>query len=392
MMYRILLNIFIFFTFFPYIQVIYIPGTGDTQPFSILFAFFVCFTYLLKTKSFSVPKIYIIPLIVFFFSLIVFLFSTFSTEAAIRSLVGYLSLFLIGVATHIYLKENNGISDKYIKTVILIWFIVGAIQTFVYPNFLAFLLPRASTTFSRGVVGLATEPSYYGTVGVFLFFYSLFKLKSLKYTLLTLFQIIIFAQSALAILLLLVFLLVYLIVQRKFIILGIMILLIFTSSTFFLSINSTSRAVILAQRAFVQDPTMIFKADASLNERLGAIYFSVKGFFLHYGAPALFESYYQYMTAEGPKQDFFIANSAERIMSGYGAVLFELGVVGLLIPFIFHVAILKFFRGYRRWQIIVSTCFILLMFTPVPIALPYVSFFFSFLIHENYNAKQTLIN
>jgi hypothetical protein len=381
-MYKLLLKIFIFFTFFPYLQIIAIPGTGDTQPFSAFFASLVCLMYILEKKIFFIKNIFLYCFSLLPLAIIFFLSSKFDIQYIIRSLTGYASLFFIGFASYIYLKDNNGISNKFIKTVILIWFIVGAIQVFIWPEFMTFFLPRASTSTSRGVIGLAPEPSYYATILIFLFFYSIFKLESKIYILLVIIQIVLFARSSLAVLLFGLFFLVYLIVKRKYIILGIGLASMYLLSQIILSIDINTRMIELMKKIANNGVYLVFKTDGSLNDRLGSIYFSLKGFLDHYGFPAIFENYSQYVEREQYKQEFFSVFSMNRILSGYGSVLFELGIFGLIIPIIFVIAIFKYFKSQKEWQIIISICFTSFMFTPVPISLPYVAFFLAFLLYS----------
>lgn len=383
---KFLLNIFIWFVFFPYLRIVSIPGTGDTQPFALLFSIFVCIWYVLNHRELRVPKIYIPITFCTLFSVGIFFLNGFEW---LRNLVGYLSLCFIGIASYIYLKTNEGISEKFIKSVILIWGFVGFIQAFVYPDFFSFLLPRLSTSETRGVVGLAPEPSYYGTVCLFLMFFSIFHLKSWKYSCILLLQIFLLAKSSIAILLLTVFLIVYLIIKRKFTILSILILLFMSTVGILLNLETSSRAISLLKDALKDDPWLVFRTDASLNDRLSAIYFSIKGFFDHWGLPSL-ETYAEYVAKVEGKQDFFWEISTGRIMSGYGSALFDLGVVGLIIPVVFWVAIYRFFKPDREMGLIVCISFVLLMLTPVPLALPYLSFFLAYLIH--YNGKKDTAN
>jgi hypothetical protein len=385
-MYKLFLKLFIFFTFFPFIQIIKISGTGDTQPYSIFFASLVCFTYILEKKAFYIKKIYLSLFSLLILSILIFLISKFDKQWIIRSLVGYSSLFFIGFASYIYLKDNNGISEKFIKNVILIWFIVGAIQTFITRDFIVFLLPRASTSFSRGVVGISPEPSYYTTILIFLLFYSLFLLKSKIYIFLIVFQILIFARSSFGVMLLGFFFLVYLIVKKKFIIISLGICSIYFLLKFILNIKSNIRILELLNQINIKNGIyLIIKTDGSINDRLGSIYFPIKGFIDHYGFPSIFENYSYFIDRVFYKQDLFFIISKGRILSGYGSVLFELGIFGLIIPIIFIIAIFKYFSSQKEWQIIISICFTFFMLNPVTIALPYVAFFLSFLLYKKNN-------
>ena len=68
-------------------------------------------------------------------------------------------------------------------------------------------------------------------------------------------------------------------------------------------------------------------------------------------------------------------------MSGYGAVLYELGIFGLSISILFIISFFNYFKKNRKMQIVSSISFTLIMLTPVPIALPYVSFLYGYLVY-----------
>lgn len=63
-----------------------------------------------------------------------------------RSLFNYISVLVIPWAGYIVLKENGGISEKIIKNIINIWFVMGRIPTFINKDFLLFLVDGGRTT------------------------------------------------------------------------------------------------------------------------------------------------------------------------------------------------------------------------------------------------------
>jgi hypothetical protein len=131
----------------------------------------------------------------------------------------------------------------------------------------------------------------------------------------------------------------------------------------------------------INDSTQAFHDDGSLNNRLSAIYFSLKGFVENWGIPNGMDSYKDFIELNMQKESFIWVAGNSRIMSGYGSVLYEMGILGLSIPILFIISIVNYFKKNRRMQIVISISFTMMMFTPVPIALPYVSFLYGYIIY-----------
>ncbi|GHU81504.1 hypothetical protein FACS1894145_8360 [Bacteroidia bacterium] len=181
---------------------------------------------------------------------------------------------------------------------------------------------------------------------------------------------------------------VYLFVYKKFVTGGLFVLFfVFVGA---IIINTSyfqgSRMAHLFGKA--QEGSMIFEEDGSANDRLAAIAFSVKGCIDHCGMPGGMGTYTDYVEKELPNQSFFrYGGGRGRIMSGYGSALYELGILGLFIPIAFLVVICHYFKQDKKKQIVVFIAFTMLMFTAIPLALPYVSFFYGYLIYYTKNAK-----
>ncbi|WP_163221711.1 hypothetical protein [Bacteroides sp. 214] len=147
-------------------------------------------------------------------------------------------------------------------------------------------------------------------------------------------------------------------------------------------------------KLFSEDPLLAFQIDASLNDRLSGIYFSIKGFLENWGMPSGIDTYGAYVTEELKHQTFFIESviTTTRIMSAYGAMLFELGIVGFVVPVLFYRAFKRYFGHDKqlRWAVFLS--FSLLMINPVPIALPVLAFLFSYLMCNQYQKTASYAN
>jgi len=390
MLKTIIKYLFLLTIFFPYIKIIPIEEVGDTQPVALVLGVILFFYYVIMKRE-TIIKPFIYLFVVWTLAIIVFLVIPPISINGFRSLIGYTSLFFLSFSSYIFLKQTQGVPDKFIKFVIIIWGTVGLIQAFIYPEFLSFLLNRFSNIreSGRGVLSLAPEPSYFGTVGIFLLFYSVFQLRSYFYSFFLLFQIIFLAKSSLAIFVLGLTLIIYLFTYKKFISGGILVALMLLLGSYM--INSTyfanTRMVHLLSNTINGD--IIFETDESANSRFSAIYFPLKGFIDHLGVPGGLSTYSDYVIDNWRGMSFFEYVGLGRIMSGYGAALYEMGIFGLLISIVFVMAIRNYFKQNKKMGIVISISFTLFMFTPVPLASPYVSFFYGYLIY--YTRKNEII-
>jgi len=134
---------------------------------------------------------------------------------------------------------------------------------------------------------------------------------------------------------------------------------------------------------FLSEPSNLFIADASINDRVSAIYFSIKGFFDNNMIANGFGTYAQYLSDELPKQDtFWWVSESNRIMSFYGGILFELGFVGLLIPFVYSILIFKAYK-YKISDGLLYFFFInTILLTAIPLSFPFVGIYMATLLYK----------
>ena len=197
--------LFFIFTFFPFISVINL-GT-DMQPYGLIMAVILFFSF--KNTTFSSVSIYL--LLIFFFSIFIFLASGINF-ASFRSLFNYTQLFFISFVGYQVLKTERINFEFFLKSIIIIWFLVGLIQIFFDPAFLTFLARDARILGeTRGVVGLAAEPTFYGVVLLFFMlflFHSDYKNKN-YFIFICIFGIIFFAKSSMVFLMLIIMIFFY---------------------------------------------------------------------------------------------------------------------------------------------------------------------------------------
>jgi hypothetical protein len=345
----------LFFCFFPYLDLLHLPT--DTQPNALIFSLPVFF-FLIHKK---IPTYYLISFLLFIVAGLIFISSDFEFGSFL-SFSNYFSVLVVPVTVFFVLKTINGLSYKFFSNCVYVWGVVGLIQKFLYPNFLNFLLSRSSDILEstgRGVVGLAPEPTYYGSIVILFFIIYLlnFYRKRDYFLIFILFiQLFVFAISTTAILVLgisvLIFLMLFLVrIKFKFFIyfIAILFLLIGTFSII-MSYYSGSRFYKLAT-IVISSPELVF-FDQSISERFNAIYFSIGSLFENYGFPYGYNYYKIYMIAKSqlPENSLFFLNFQEnnynRILSGFGMGIFELGVFGLLIPVLIFYSIRKILNSY----------------------------------------------
>lgn len=130
-------------------------------------------------------------------SLFVMLIGGVSVEA-LRGVYNYYALFVIPCAVIIVLEDMDDFPETLCKTMIVLWFIVASIQFFIYRGFATQLISSVRWSYRyRGVVGLASEPSFLGiTCFYFLHLIRRFKTHRVLFNIMTLIMGVLYAQSA----------------------------------------------------------------------------------------------------------------------------------------------------------------------------------------------------
>lgn len=386
------ISLFLVSVFIPYVSPI--PAPAVTQPLALFFAF----TFILMSNNKSIIIFLLLlmvpPLVVFVNSI-----GSLTELTTIRSLVGYLSLLCIAYAAYLIFRDNLidriHLLEKILKFVVWVWFIFGTIQFITGIDFTEFFKYSIGFEISsnRGVTSLATEPSYYGTVCVFLyiFMYVINRIDKF-YKLLLIFQIIIYAQSPISILYIFIY---------KF--LKFIFDLNFKKKIFFLFNLSTTILLLIASidlftnsrigylfYKIIDNPGNLLLVDQSLNHRFQHIFFSLLGSYENYFLPqniTHWGSFYDIKASEFSELVIWNPNTPTRIMSGYGSVLFELGLFGLTIPICVYLACKNFFLTKKK--ILTYTIFFnIIMFSAIPVAFPIFGFiigFFSSSTEEKFN-------
>jgi len=373
--------IFFSFIFLPYVKVINIPT--DTQPYALLLAMCLFFVFKIKFNKYNLVLFFLL-----IYATLIFLIDTKSLNS-IRSLLNYFTLFFVSYATYKIFKTEKINAEKFFSVIFFIWFIVSFMQVIYDPHFLTFLISNPRTTPDRGITGLAPEPTHLGMMFIFFILFALsldgFKYKNIVIGISAL-SILFFAKSAMAALFLSFMFVLYVIthVRLKFIMYFIFGVGVFINIVSILDGTRLQHVLSLLW----DDPTQLLMLDASVNDRFFHIFFSLKGLYDNYLLPNGFNAWLPYVSTQLIEyKDFVIIewfSLSGRVMSGYGAALFELGIFFLAVPLLITFSLIKIYPTKINKVVFFSLFINSIMFSAIPIAYPPFAFYLGYL---NYKAS-----
>ena len=379
----VLFALSLFFTFFPYISFVY-TGT-DIQPYSLVvnMAIFIILIFYHKIKKLNKVNLLLFIPVILSITLIFFSENKFS---GFRSLYGYLNLAVSLIVYSYIIAHKEKLFLKFLTLSVYTWTIVAIIQTFFLRSFLFFLLPRNSEAISigesRGVNSLAPEPTFYGLVTLFMILVIILipseRLKSKNYLLILLIlSIILLSKSSMTILFLFLFLFLFLLIHF-FSLKNFLMLVSFLSLTVILItyIDFSFLADIRVYKLFqiaIENPLEVATIDASMNDRVSAIYFSLKGFFTSWLLPHSYGAYSEFLKSEVPHSDYFwYVTINDRIKSYYGSIFFELGAFGMIIFISISYYLYKYYSYSKKMFLLFFLFFNSILFSAIPLSLPLV--------------------
>jgi hypothetical protein len=382
---RLALYLLSFFISFPYFTMF--TKVVDTSLYA-LFISSVCFLIFIRVK---VSRIIFLLLFLFFFSGLVGLIDTNFNFFFLRTAFGYFSVFVIAFSIYVLLKKSCADLTRFFFCITIIWFLVGLVQSFIYDNFLNFLVVRTNTTIDRGITSLAPEPTYYATIAFFLFLINYINYYKLKINFVILiFTVFVLAQSSTIAMVVFVSGVIYLISNFKFLSIKNHIVLLFIafstfSSYFFIkAFLENSRIYFLISR-IIEGPKLFLTIDGSVNARFWHLFApyisSYENSFIPQGysgfTNSLTETLDRYPEYSHPYTYSYIG---EKIQSGTGQLVYNLGLIGLIyfcILFYLTYQVL----GVRKALFVSSTVF-LIMSTAVPISIPFFGFLFGYMAYK----------
>ncbi len=280
-------------------------------------------------------------------------------EAALRGCFKYVSLFVTTTSTVLLLRSNHSVPDWLLDATVYVYFAVASMQLLLGHETLSFLVHEVRTTIflGRGVTSLTPEPNYYGFTMFFLII--IYYLRGRQFSvpsILAMLQIVLVSRGTLATAVLAITAIVYVLSEKEkialkllYIAIVLLVLPILTS----LEHIAQSRMADLVD-LFFQSPVDLILRDASANARAGDIFLSIFGAIENGLLPRGFLAWAtEYPIAIAEWGDYFLFSGVEGrndIGSGYGAALYELGAVGLVIPLVLHLGIMRL-RDRRRERI-----------------------------------------
>ena len=366
---KILLNVTLFSMLFPWLSFGLL--NLDTQPWFIIMATIFFFVNIKK-------KIH--PAI--FLSLFLFLsacgvgiaYGHFDFLFA-RALLSYYAFFIV-LASYFVMKRYFDFPVWVILVSNYIWLFAGALQVVFGKHVLSFLV-HVRTTEDRGVTGLAPEPTFYGMFLFYLCWVLYLEKQKIPYKIyrilvtLNLLFILFIAKSSMVILFLLIAIFLYAIFNlfsvRRLITTCILVSIISFTTIQYGSLLEGTRVHKLSTMV-VNAPLFIVKKDASINERASHIYFSFKSFFDSSGLPHGFHSFSHILLSGRYESDgfFWWGGNGNKVMSGVGTLLFELGWFSVLF---FGLAFwLMLFRKYIKDSLYFLCLFLGLFMSAIPVA------------------------
>lgn len=370
---------------FPYINVF--PFYVDIQPNALVIS---CVYLLINNKKIlsSIKKDFALDYFLFFITLLIpIVYFDFSFNA-VRAIVVYMSFIIVPICGYYILKDERKIREGMIKKAIMVWLFVGLVQNFIKSDFLSFLLIRMSTGGDRGVTSLATEPTNYGYVCLFFIVFCLmFKSEKGKYILISLFQLIFLARSTTAILLLfigIVIIVIYKYYKSLYFLFAIFISIFLIIGLFYLvtTFLPDSRMATLLIK-ILDNPYKTITTDGSVNQRLGHIIFAIKGSLDNFLIPrgySAFGDYSRSVYIAGYSDVAFVVGN--RILSGLGGTIFELGIFSLIVIFQIKNKVSYTIQGKMGKAI--GLWVVIIMFMAISISMPLLHFLLSIGVYNKY--------
>ncbi|MFW3361835.1 hypothetical protein ACN2A0_04130 [Aerococcus viridans] len=403
----LLANLLFLFVLFPYVSLINTPF--DTQPYALVISTLIFLVTLLNGND-KMPKALLALFMLAVVSFILMFLSPQTIFSGFRSVVGYMTLFLVSYAAY---KTFYLIQPKILTFATWVWLIVGIIQTVFSKQFGSVVLPSLRTSVTRGVTSLAVEPSYYAIVMIFILllneiFYSkgMFSSKQYKNVLLLGSLQVLLSFSGMGIMFFATFVVFKTIsiattkgITSKIRSLVIFLLVTFATITAFTYIPTLAQSrggVLLWQ--VIKDPWGLIMSDQSVAQRLSHILISGFSIFQNFGighGVGQFEIKAMETMGRLPKPVYNMLvmqgiTPSGRIMSGWGSSIFEMGIMGLL-PLVLFIYVMK--KAIKKAdKSVYVTCFgviFVLMWMAVPYSFPLFAYLMGITLYDVYRTPQT---
>lgn len=296
----------------------------------------------------------------------------------VRALSIYFGVFLV----FYFASTQQALSDRSVFLVVfaatLTWAFIGIIQTLVDRNLFDFLV-SVRTTSNRGVTSLAPEPTMYAVHAVFMSVV-LYILKDvsprlcLVGVLINVVSVFVLAMSAMGILFVLLAMILLVVANRiKISVIVALLLLSVVAKVSLDSLDDDSRVKRLVAIAG-DGVTAAIYFDASVNERVKHVVYPLHYQVLNAGLP---QGYYGFARADRELDKhyggfFWWDSNNSKIMSGFGATIFELGWFTAFY-LLFNLYLIFWSKRRERWIVV-----LLLAYSISAITLAYPLLFFCY--------------
>lgn len=367
--------LFIYFSFMPWVSFRIIEM--DTQPYFIIIS--IILLILNFNKKFDPRILYLLALSLS--SLVIGLAYGHFDSGTFRSIATYSTPFFVTTAFYFCYRHNEKSFKFHLLLINLIWIFAAILQKVLNPYVLSFLV-EVRTSDGRGVTSFAPEPTHFA---IYLIFISWVLLKEYKYKALpavikgiiviNILSIVFLAKSSMGVLLALILITGYFVCTFKFTIKkvflgGVLISLSIFSVVKVSELEENSRLTSMINLIQSAGVIKLLMTDESVNLRAKAIAHSIYGAFDNVFIPQGFHNYKDYSTQLSTETGsmFWTRSNSNKIMSGLGAPLFELGLFGLLL-FFYVISITS--RIENKRIALFETFFIpLVMFTAITVSFP----------------------
>lgn len=259
----------------------------------------------------------------------------------LRGIYNFFGFFIFySIFLHILTKYEV---INFLKAINYIW-IAGGILELMDPGIME-IFGKVRTSVDRGSTSFAPEPSFFAANLIFLpiliIILTNYSWKKNKYlVLLNLLTLLLVCRSAIGLSYIMVLFCVWIgyhLIRLKPTKIGVRILCVsvisFSFMIFLVYVSSgETRLTSLLKRLVTDGPMLLFKLDASMNERLAHIVFpiygSIKDFFVPHGMDTFSET--RIMLEPHFNNFFWYSMNTDKIMSWYGDWMYTLGVFGVV--------------------------------------------------------------
>lgn len=343
----------------------------DSQPW----AFFACLIYLSFQKIIPINNLFRRAFLLLIPALSILIISGGSDPLLLaRSIIGYSQIFLVALCIYV-LKRSGKDCFKTLLIINYIWLVAAFLQAVENPYIFDFLV-TVRTSETRGVTSLAPEPTFFA-VFIIVISWIIIKeshLKNLdvkvKFLLFFNFLSVIFlAKSSMGALYIVAIFFLWFVFRmttniRQLILATLAIALILPNFDYLIRLLPASR--LLDVTLNIKNSLLIsIENDASINQRLSHIYYSIGGFIDGFGLPYGLNSFKDYARgAHGSYKYIFWSTPGDKIMSWAGAMFFELGFIGLFLFLIMQ----SFMWGRRELSlnIFIASVFAVISLAAIP--------------------------